>query len=199
MDSAANANQGLHLNGSAVAFWSGTTPTNRPDGSVALGNNDFDKGRLFRDSGTGAFKVWDGSAFVDAVTKSDTALSIAGGMTASAGFADIAGTSFHFKVIDIGDWNMDSTQAVRVDTGINYTKWRGAIVTIRADSGVTGYVLWPLPYRGGGVGTGLGWDHNTTYSDTEIQLLRPLGDVFDTTDYDATSYNRGWVLLFYEV
>jgi hypothetical protein len=65
LDSASQANHGLHLEGSAVAYYGGSTPSNRPDGSAALGSNDYDKGRLFVDTSANmnTLKVWDGSTF----------------------------------------------------------------------------------------------------------------------------------------
>lgn len=68
LDSASNANQGLHLEGSAVSYYAGgSDPTNRPDGVTALGDNVYDKGRLYVEStaiaSANSLKTWDGTAW----------------------------------------------------------------------------------------------------------------------------------------
>lgn len=58
-----------HSSGSAVAYEGTVTPTNRPDGVTALGNNAIDRGRLWLDDNFDPPKLkrWTGSAFTEAV------------------------------------------------------------------------------------------------------------------------------------
>ena len=37
-----------------------------------------------------------------------------------------------------------------------------------------------------------------TQSNVKIRLLRETGGEFDTTEYDETPYNRGWITIEYE-
>lgn len=55
---------GKHSSGSARVYRQAAAPTNRPDGSTALANNDYDKGRLWFDSDDNYTPyVWQGTAF----------------------------------------------------------------------------------------------------------------------------------------
>ena len=100
---------------------------------------------------------------------------------------DLAGLKS--KIVDIGDWNMDATVTVSIAHGLTYTNIRAIKVTIRDDV-------------------------NTLYSDltsyydatsspailadsTNVILARLTGSPYDTTDYNATSYNRGWITIWY--
>jgi len=62
---ATNGAGGEHLNGSAVAYEGAATPSSRPDGSTALANNAYDRGRLWLDDNYDppVLKRWDGTAW----------------------------------------------------------------------------------------------------------------------------------------
>ena len=62
-DAGSVAAQGWHRSGSAIAYYAGTEPTTRPDGTTALAASDA--GRLWTDSGDGTLDYWDGSSFED--------------------------------------------------------------------------------------------------------------------------------------
>lgn len=105
------------------------------------------------------------------------------------------------KVIEIGDWNMDSTGSKTVAHNIDSTKILSVTAVIRNDSGST----LPLeqlfsPVNPPGANQWETWFPVTTtgWNTTNIVLTRMDGSVFDGTNYDSTSYNRGWVTIFYE-
>ena len=89
------------------------------------------------------------------------------------------------KVIEIGDWNMDSTVSIGVNHGIaDFLKIRSVnVIIIPDDSSVTT----SLPDTGDGrIGA---------ITSTQIQLIRDVGSIYDSTDYDSTSFNRGFVTV----
>lgn len=105
------------------------------------------------------------------------------------------------KVVEIGDWNMDTTLSVAIAHGLG-TAWkniRSINAIIRNDSDDAYYDLqWTLAQ---GVGLESAGSIDTIDS-TTITLRRasravsPFG--FDSPDFDATSYNRGWLYIVHE-
>lgn len=111
----------------------------------------------------------------------DGNVDIVGGVDAGSN-----GTFLKTKVIDIGDWNMDTTASVNVAHGLTLGNIRSIDVKIRDDDGV----LFDL------VSTSSG--NSGSYSSTgsaNIVLRRVSGLGFDNTSFDSTSYNRGWVTI----
>ncbi len=96
------------------------------------------------------------------------------------------------KILDIGDWNMDSTASVSVAHGVTASKIRTVSVTIRNDAGTATY---PLECAEIGDAPGGYWQYNTT----NVVLNRVAARRFDEVNFDATSYNRGWVTIKYVV
>lgn len=97
------------------------------------------------------------------------------------------------KRIEIGDWNMDATAAVTVAHGLTLTKIRSVSALIRSDSD-TAYHQLPVfdsssPYYP--------IAQITSIAATYITLSRLTGYAFDSTSYDSTSFNRGWITIFY--
>ena len=92
-------------------------------------------------------------------------------------------------VIDIGDWNMDTTTSVSVAHGLTHTKIRGIEVIIRNDDDTR---IGPLRD-----------DHGTSVyaappiyaNSTNIVMTIFTGGIYDNTTYDSTSYNRGWIII----
>lgn len=105
---------------------------------------------------------------------------------------ETSGAYLKNKVVNIGDWNMDSTSSVSVAHGVDWTKIRSISCIIRNDANSNGF---PLNYHdgtdndSGGVG---GIDS------TNITLLRKTGGSFDNANFDSTGYNRGYVTITYE-
>ena len=94
------------------------------------------------------------------------------------------------KTIPIGDWNMDSTDFILINHGIAPQKFRGIIdVTLRDDSDSTHRTLFQY-----------GNDKVSSYSllNNSIFLQRIIGGEFDSPNYNATSYNRGYITFMYE-
>ena len=110
------------------------------------------------------------------------------------------GTALKFKVIEIGDWDMDATATVTVAHGLTADDIRHVEGSIRPDvaSGARTNTL-PISnlVTAGTGGTEIdacvaGWDA------TDIHLARRSGGGLDTSAFDATSYNRGWLVIWYE-
>jgi hypothetical protein len=90
------------------------------------------------------------------------------------------------KLIDIGDWNMNTTYEFEVTHGLTLNKIRGMSVLIRNDAD-TNYTLLAI----NGV--------TACYADaTEITLNRVNSGAFDTSFYESPpSGNRGWITIQY--
>ncbi len=99
------------------------------------------------------------------------------------------------KVIEIGDWNMDSNDFRDITHGVVFDRIRSVEAIIRNDVDNYHYSI---------------NRHNVANNDmagavhhidaTEIRLSRlntAAGGFFDSTDFDSTSYNRGWVTIWY--
>jgi len=91
--------------------------------------------------------------------------------------------------VDIGDWDMDATDFVIVVHGISSAtakKIRGIDVIIRDDGDA---VRIPInAYTTAGIAGGV--DSSGLVSTT---LRRASGGKFDSTSYNQTSFNRGWI------
>jgi len=98
-----------------------------------------------------------------------------------------------FKVVNIGDWDMDTNNFATVNHGVSdYNKIRSVNVIIRNDANTNYYTI----LQGAATGASA-WI--TQISSTQVSLERePAGD-YDNTDFDSTSYNRGWVTIGYVI
>ena len=100
-----------------------------------------------------------------------------------------AKSTLNTKVVNIGDWNMDATGNVNISHGIaDFTKIRSVKVLIRndADSQLRDLYRPDSPTAGGYV----------DYIDSSIvRLGRAASGEFDSTNYDSTSFNRGWIII----
>jgi hypothetical protein len=111
---------------------------------------------------------------------------------------DSSGSFLLTKVIDIGDWNMDSTSIITVAHGLGsgFVKIRSVEVIIRNDSNTNLYNL-------RSTFTNAGLSSNVTgaienMDNANIALTRVTSGFFDSGDFDSTGYNRGWVTIVYE-
>ena len=95
-----------------------------------------------------------------------------------------------YKIINIGDWNMNVAPFAQIPYDIPEDKIRSINVLIRNDEGKT---LYPLDY-GQGVNGITG-----TYSIRELDIVlgRAEGFLFDSNMFESTSYNRGWIVIGY--
>jgi len=123
---------------------------------------------------------------------------IHGNISTASGILEtgVGASVLHTKIIDIGDWDMDANAFTNFAHGMssNYTKIRSISVVIRNDDS-SKYMLLNQFYDhadatlvGGGI---YYWDS------TNIYLYRRTGGIFDSTEYNATSYNRGYVTIEY--
>ncbi len=97
------------------------------------------------------------------------------------------------KIVNIGDWDMDATSSVTVAHGLTSTDIRTISVMIREDS--PGLTVTPLNFDGAGTGDTVAGRFYV--AGTNIELTRLTGGAFDTTSYNATSYNRGYITIQY--
>ncbi|GAH69181.1 unnamed protein product, partial [marine sediment metagenome] len=96
------------------------------------------------------------------------------------------------KIIDIGDWNMNTTTYVEVAHGLTHTKIRNTIIVLIRNDENTSY----LPLIGDALFAGVA-DGNILINSTNIVLTRKAGALFDSEDFDSTDYNRGWITINY--
>jgi hypothetical protein len=103
------------------------------------------------------------------------------------------------KVIEIGDWNMDADNSVTVLLGLSdtleYRKIRSMNVIIRDDNNTFYRDLSHLTAFNDGTPDG---GYISSIQTTNVVLVRILNGIFDGVLYDSTSYNRGWVTIWYE-
>ena len=95
------------------------------------------------------------------------------------------------KTLEMGDWNMDSTETISVTHSLGNNQWQGTRsveLVIRNDDDTT-------YYDGDRAGENV---FVSGVAATTVLLARKTGGSFDGTDFDATGYNRGWVTIWYE-
>lgn len=100
------------------------------------------------------------------------------------------------KVIEIGDWDMDATPNINVAHGVVAANIRTVFVMISNDEA-------PLFYfdlsKANSSGVVDGFSQIDVNTGTDIFLERRTGGSFDTTSFNATSFNRGWITIQYEI
>ena len=98
------------------------------------------------------------------------------------------------KVIEIGDWNMDTDATKSVAHGLTLSKIVGVSAIIRNDAGSIHYpLLVGRDVAAANIGAG-----NVSYvGAATVALYRATGGTFDASTFDSTSYNRGWVIVDY--
>lgn len=135
-----------------------------------------------------------GDAFLDEhdmLSDSSTKLSSQQSIKA---YVDAKTATLNTKIIDIGDWDMSTatgSASVSVAHSLIYSKIRGVSVSIRndADTFVFDFAADVNDVAGAGVVKSIGIDS------TDVIITRDAGGRFDATGYDATSYNRGWIII----
>jgi len=128
---------------------------------------------------------------LDGYTGSTAELNLLDGCTASTAELNLNdGAVLRHKVIDIGDWDMDADVFVQVAHGLTLSKIRGISALIRRDDDLFYYDF--MAFNGSGTGS-----HYINASDTNINLYRHTSGTFDSTNYNSTSYNRGWITIQY--
>lgn len=95
------------------------------------------------------------------------------------------------KIIDIGDWNMNTTDYVDIAHGLTQSKIRGVYGVIRNDANDSYYTI---PYVSGTYGNA---EIGILFTSTNIRIARYATGMFDSTSFESTSYNRGWIVVTY--
>ncbi len=96
------------------------------------------------------------------------------------------------KVIEIGDWDMTATAFVGVAHGLTPADIRSISVVIQADAGAPVHML-PVGIADATDATMHAWVVRA--DNTNIVLFRLTGGFFNSTNYNDTSFNRGWVTI----
>lgn len=138
-------------------------------------------------SGDVAFnkKSWQASAFDEKIGDNDAYRRM--------GDTTIWGNvTLQFKVVEIGDWDMDADNTVNVEHGLgdNWKKIRGIHIIVRDDTDSNYTDL-----QGRGNSWAGYWNLSGNFY---INLGRVPGGIYDSVNYDLTSYNRGWINIWYE-
>ena len=107
----------------------------------------------------------------------------------SVGFIPLASEGSLMKVIEIGDWDMDATTNLNVAHGLTLAKIRFVTIMIVDDLSSGQY---DLAYGNAGSASG-----SFTLDATNVALNRVIGGFFDTAGFNATTFNRGWVTIWY--
>ena len=107
------------------------------------------------------------------------------------------GNNLKCKVVDIGDWDMNRSvggnSTIQVALGVAHTNTRAVSAVIRDDNDVTYY---PLSI-GTGIPTGYVATLRNVSNANNALLAVEAGSTFDSTTFDSTSYNRGWITVWY--
>jgi hypothetical protein len=104
------------------------------------------------------------------------------------------GTFIKTKVIQLGDWDMDATASITVSHGLTASKIRSVTGYVRDDAATTYY-----PIGQGATNSSTVSDCEvTSFDSTNVTLTRLTSGSFDGTDFNATTFNRGHIVVIYE-
>jgi len=119
-------------------------------------------------------------------------------------WSEVSSKPFEIAVMDIGDWNMDEDSLKSVILPFETKRVIYAMAWIKADSNYQppnsrGPLMGPIIKFGGG-GTNCETDggiSTTLFDKYKIMLTREDGCYFDSTVFDQTNYNRGFLIVYY--
>jgi hypothetical protein len=109
-----------------------------------------------------------------------------GGDGGQIAYSSLSGLPLLQTVVNIGDWNMDSTASVNVAHGLTLSKIRAIKILVQRDDGA---ILSTI---------GSSYTSTLDYFDvnsTNVVINRVAGGAYDNTNYNATSFNRGWIVI----
>ena len=93
-----------------------------------------------------------------------------------------------YAELELGDWDMDATNTINLTHTLSATEWktvRNMAVVIRDDGDSARFEFISYP-------------SNTILANvSNFAITRFATGIFDTTDFDSTSYNRGWITFNY--
>lgn len=98
--------------------------------------------------------------------------------------------------VTLGSWNMDSTSSITVAHGLSSVQWkkiRNIFIYIRNDND-DAYYTNGRTAGGGGVGMGV-----QEIDDTNITIVRETGGFFDGSAFNDPGFDRGYMVIEYEV
>ena len=95
------------------------------------------------------------------------------------------------KIIDIGDWDMDTVGTVSVPHGLVAANIRAVSVSIRDNAGLPATDFPAFSASGTTV-------EYTKWDATDILMFRSASGLFDNANYNSTSFNRGWITIWYK-
>ena len=98
------------------------------------------------------------------------------------------------KTVELGDWNMNTVNSTTILHGLHMANLRNAEVWIRDDTAVQ---TEDLTIAVGGSSANMGGYMQLTA--TKIYIFRFIGGRYDSTGWQATSFNRGWATVQYVV
>ncbi len=101
--------------------------------------------------------------------------------------------SLPYKIIEIGDWDMDATVGVSVTHGLTLANIRSVSALIRSDGDTIYSQLAGDVDESGATAEAQIADIGSS----AVALTRQTGGQFDAAAYNATSFNRGWVTIFH--
>lgn len=117
----------------------------------------------------------------------------------------MTGEKFRYVVRDIGDWNMDITISVNVAHGVGFANIIGVMGYVRNDADTHKYFISKVKeyYDEEDPGSGAMREDETSptiieVNATNIVLRRQDTGFFDNVNFNATSYNRGKLIIMYE-
>ena len=100
------------------------------------------------------------------------------------------GTILKTKIVEIGDWDMDTNNSVSVAHGLDLSKIRGVNIMIRSDDSLlNGGINQNIGV--GQVGAAIG----IAVNGTNVIMER---EGYGGLNYNATPFNRGWITIQYE-
>ncbi len=121
-------------------------------------------------------------------------LVIAGNLEIQTGFrTETVGPYLKFKVIELGDWDMDTTAQVTITHSLDHTKIRGVFVIVRTDSDA----FYSDIQENGGAG-GTTFDGTYQITSTQVFVRRTTSGDYDNFNYAGTGFTRGWITIMYE-
>jgi hypothetical protein len=139
-------------------------------------------------------------------TLTDSNITSSGGATVTTGTLEVQGgirteTSGNYikiNIIEIGDWDIDNTLFIDVNlTGTTFSKIIDFQVVVRNDSDASPLAKTKLPLWN--VASAVMDIYHTNIIDgapPTVTIFARAGGPLDSTDYNATSYNRGWIIVY---
>jgi hypothetical protein len=100
------------------------------------------------------------------------------------------------KVVEIGDWDMDTDAYMDVTHGLTLAKIISVRGVVRNDTADTHYQLQGL-WSAAGAPDSAPDIYISSIDATNVRISRRGGSIFDYTTFDSTSFNRGWIIVDY--